>query len=129
MNNRMRRLYAEYTRTHKRQFLKSFVIGFGFLSGLWVHIGIDPRSVVAQWLQQLLLTIDPAHSTWFALVFLYGPTVLTFLAIILIYRRAGILGFIAVALAYTAGILLNLTSIPLLLLAVVIGWFAARRTT
>jgi hypothetical protein len=127
MNRRMRRFISDYNRAHRRQFLKSSVIGFGFLSGLWVHIGIDPSSVVAQWLQQTLLTLDPAHAPWIAIAFLYGPTLLTFLSIILVYRRAGFLGFIAVVLAYAAGFLLAVESLILIALAILIGWFAARR--
>jgi hypothetical protein len=83
--------------------------------------------MVAKWLEAFLLTIDPAHSAWISLAFLYGPTLLLLIAIVLIYRRAGLLGFVAVGLAYVAGLLLNTMSIPLMLLALVIGWFSARR--
>ena len=127
MNRKMLRLYSDYHRAHKRKFLKSSVIGFGFLSGLWVHIGINPGSIVAQWLEQILLTVSPENVTWITLAFLYGPTLLTLLSLFIVYHHAGFFGFIAVALAYAAGITLSLMSIPLLLLAIVIGWLAARR--
>jgi membrane glycosyltransferase len=97
------------------------------LSGLWVHIGVDPGSIVAQWLEQILLTVSPENAPWITLAFLYGPTLLTVLSLFFVYRHAGFFGFIAVALAYAAGIVLSFLSIPLLLLAIVIGWLAARR--
>lgn len=127
MNNRLlRRLYYDHHHKRKR-FLKTSVIGFGFLSGLWVHIGVDPSSVVAQWLERFLLTVSLENAPWITLVFLYGPTLLTIFSLFFVYRHGGVLGFIAVALAYTAGLLLSMISISLFFLALIIGWFAARR--
>jgi hypothetical protein len=126
-----RRLLSDYRREHRKRFLKSSVIGFGFLSGLWAGLGVDPGSFVAQWLQTILLAVAPAYGSPITIAFLYGPTLLTVLAVFLAYRRAGFLGFVAVALAYAAGFLLavlHLTAaVILLLLAIMIGWFAARR--
>lgn len=123
---------TDYHRAARRRFLKSSVIGFGFLSGLWAGLGVDPESIVAAWLQTILLSVAPMHEQWITLAFLYGPTILTVLSIVLVYRRAGLLGFVAVALAYAAGFFLAFLNIIagllLLALAFIIGWLAARRT-
>jgi len=118
---------SDYHRSARRRFLKTSVIGFGFLSGLWAGFGIDPESIVASWLQNILLSAAPHYELWITLAFLYGPALLTLIGLVLIYQRAGFLGFVAVALAYAAGFLFSLTSIPLMLLALLIGWIAARR--
>lgn len=28
-------------------FVQGFVLGFGFLSGLWIHVGVNPESEIA----------------------------------------------------------------------------------
>lgn len=28
-------------------FVQEFVLGFGFLSGLWIHVGVNPESEIA----------------------------------------------------------------------------------
>jgi hypothetical protein len=126
-NRRLRLICSDYQREHKRKFLKSSVIGFGFLSGLWAHFGFDPSSFVASWLEVFLLSLNTVYEQWILLTFLYAPALLTFFAIVLVYRRGGMFGFVAVAFAYAAGLLFSLLSIPLMILAIVIGWFAARR--
>jgi hypothetical protein len=114
-------------RNTKKLFLKETVIGFGFLSGLWMHLGFDPSTFVAVYLQKLLIAVEPQYENIIKIVFLYGPIVLTLFSVFMAYRRAGYFGLLAVLLAFLAGLWLNLLSIPLLAGAVLIGFFAARR--
>ncbi len=109
----------------RKRFLKSSVIGFGFLSGIWAGLGFDPGTIVWGWLHGILITADPMHAVWISYSFVFLPTILTAIAILLIYRRAGILGFIATLFAYVAGLLLDARTIPLLIAALIIGFFAA----
>ena len=57
-----------------RTYLWQFVIGLGFLSGLWTAIGIDPEAVILNTLGKAAYIIypDPAIRTLFILL----PTVL-----------------------------------------------------
>lgn len=109
-------------------FLKEAVIGFGFLSGIWTHLGFDPETFVREILESLLVNADPGHAVWIKLLFRYVPLALTLLALILIYRRAGFWGYVATGIAYLAGLWFTLLSIPLLLVALLIGYFAARKS-
>lgn len=111
----------------KKLFLKQTVIGFGFLSGLWIHLGFDPGTFVATWLQHLLISVRPQYESIIKTIFLYGPILLTFFTIFVTYRRAGYFGLFAVALAFLAGLWLNLLSVPLIAASIIIGYFAARR--
>ena len=116
-------------RKHGRRtaFLKQAVIGFGFLSGLWVHLGFDPGTFVYALLQKLLVLSDPIHQKWITLGFLILPVALTLSSVYGAYKRAGVWGLIAVGLAFLAGFFLSVASIALLLAAIVIGYFSARR--
>ena len=114
-------------RTMKGRFLKNAVIGFCFLSGLWVHLGFDPGNMVSNFLQSLLLRFDPQHEVIIKLIFFLSPAIITFLTMLFIYRKAGLWGLIAVGLAFLAGTWLDLRSIPLIVVALIIGFFAARR--
>lgn len=113
--------------SHKKLFLKEAVVGFGFLSGVWAHLGFDPGTFVQEILEKILVIADPTHAPLISLVFRYAPLVLTVVAVILIYRRAGWWGYVATGLAYVAGLWFTLLSIPLLLAAIAIGYLAARR--
>lgn len=114
-------------RNTKKLFLKQTIIGFGFLSGLWIHFGFDPGTFVADKLQALLIAVEPQYETTIQGIFLYGPIVLTLFAVFGAYRRAGYFGLLAVLLAFLAGLWLNALSIALLAGAIVIGYLSARR--
>jgi hypothetical protein len=113
--------------SHKRQFLKSTIIGFGFLSGLWLHLGFDPGTFVYNFLQKLLIAAEPQYTQTIKVVFLTLPIILTCIGWLGAYRRAGLWGVFAVLLALGAGMLFNPISILLLGGAIVIGFFAAKR--
>ena len=63
-----------------RTYIWQFVIGLGFLSGLWTAIGIDPRQLssvyLGTWLIRFTLIL-PIRS-----LFLILPTILLFLSIL-----------------------------------------------
>jgi len=106
-----------------------FVIGLGFLSGLWTAIGIDPQTVIFGVLGNIVDTVysDPAIRS----LFLILPTILLLLSILGAYRRGRLLGLISVILAYFAG-LFSLVSIVTALVflgvAIIIGYLAPNRS-
>jgi len=111
-----------------KTYIWQFVIGFGFLSGLWTAIGLDPEGVILNVLDKAVDTIypDPNVRTLFLLL----PTLLLLVSIISAYQKGRVLGLAAVIVAYVAGlsILVSVTSALLLLaLAIVIGYLATNR--
>jgi hypothetical protein len=111
-----------------RRYIGQFVIGLGFLSGLWTAIGIDPEEVIFNVLNKVVDTIypDPNIRT----LFLILPTLLLLISIISAYQKGRVLGLVAVIVAYGAGLSI-LVSVPsallLILLAIVIGYLASSR--
>lgn len=111
-----------------RSYLRDFVIGFGFLSGIWTAIGIDPQEVLinAVGVAAISLNPDPAVRTFFILL----PSALLLLAAWGAYRKGKMPGIAAVIIAYVAGlsILVSLTTcLVLLLAAILIGFLATDR--
>jgi hypothetical protein len=108
-----------------RKYLWQFVIGLGFLSGLWTAIGIDPEEVILNVLNKAIDTIYPDPNV--RTLFLILPTLLLLVSIFGAYKNGRVLGLAAVIVAYIAGlsILVSVTSaLLLLLLAIVIGCLA-----
>ena len=109
-------------------YLWQYVIGLGFLSGIWTAIGINPGAVILNVLGQATEAIwpDPLVQRLFLVI----PVILLIISIVQAYRKGGILGLVAVIVAYVAGlsILVNLwTTILLLAAAIVTGYLATNR--
>ena len=104
------------------------MIGFGFLSGLWTAIGIDPEEVLLNVLGKAVDAVYPnpdIHT-----LFLVLPTLLLLISVFSAYKKGRVPGLVAVIVAYAAGlsILVSVTSALLLLfLAIVIGCIATNR--
>jgi hypothetical protein len=111
-----------------RTYIWQFVIGLGFLSGLWTAIGIDPQAVIVGVLGNLVDTVysDPA----IRFLFLILPTILLFLSILGAYTRGRLLGLISVILAYLAGLFILVSTVTALVffgVAIIIGYLAPDR--
>jgi hypothetical protein len=111
-----------------RKYIWQFVIGLGFLSGLWTATGIDPQEVIFNVLNTAVEIIypDPNIRT----LFLILPTLLLLLSIFSAYQKGRVPGLVAVIVAYAGGlsILVSVTTALLLLvLAIFIGYLATNR--
>jgi hypothetical protein len=111
-----------------RTYIWQFVIGLGFLSGLWTAIGIDPQAVIFGVLGNLVDTVysDPAIRS----LFLILPTILLILSILGAYTRGRLLGLISVILAYLAGLFILVSTVTALVffgVAIIIGYLAPNR--
>lgn len=111
-----------------KTYLWQSVIGFGFLSGIWTAIGIDPEEVLLNLLGTAITAAypDPTLRT----LFLVLPTILLLWSVYQAYQKGKVCGLIAVILAYAAGlsILLSLTTTVILLMAaLVVGYLATNR--
>jgi len=112
-----------------RTYIWQFVIGLGFLSGLWTAIGIDPQAVIIGVLGNLVNTgySDPAIRS----LFLILPTILLILSILGAYSRGRLLGLFSVILAYLAGLFILIsttTALVFLGVAIIIGYLAPNRS-
>jgi hypothetical protein len=112
-----------------RTYILQFVIGLGFLSGLWTAIGIDPQTVIFGVLGNIVDTVysDPAIRS----LFLILPTILLLLSILGAYRRGRLPGLISVILAYFGGLFILVsivTALVFLGVAIIIGYLAPNRS-
>ncbi|MFY9750572.1 MAG: hypothetical protein WAK75_06675 [Methanoregula sp.] len=108
-----------------RRFLWQFVIGFGFLSGLWTAIGINPENVIITALGSVVTTqvSDPVIRAFIVLL----PTLILIVSVIGAYRHGKIPGLIAVLVAYVAGLVILsavLVGLAVLCVAVIIGYYS-----
>jgi hypothetical protein len=109
-------------------YIWQFVIGLGFLSGLWTAIGINPQEIILNILGTVTESVysDPA----IRLLFIVLPTILLIVSIIGAYKKGKVLGLISVIVAYFSGLLFLLsttTSLVFLCIAMIIGYLATNR--
>jgi hypothetical protein len=111
-----------------RRFIWQFVLGLGFLSGLWTAIGIDPEDVLIAALGSAVTTISPDPPV--RALFLILPTLLLIGSVIGAYRNGKMPGLISVVVAYVAGLVILTSAISGLVLlgvAVVLAYYSTRR--
>ena len=111
-----------------RMYIWQFVIGLGFLSGLWTAIGIDPQAVIVGILGTVVDTVysDPAIRS----LFLILPAILLIFSVYGAYTRGRLLGLISVLVAYIAGLSIlvsTVTALAFLGIAIIIGYLAPNR--
>ncbi len=109
-------------------YIWQFVIGLGFLSGLWTAIGINPQEIILNVLGTVTESVysDPAIRFLFILL----PIILLILSIIGAYKKGKILGLISVIVAYFSGLsflVSTMTSVVFLCIAIIIGYLATNR--
>lgn len=112
-----------------KKFFIEFIVGFGFLSGLWLAIGIDPQAEIFKILQFLINYFfkNQEITFWSSMFFYVFPTLTLIISLILIYRKAKWWGFIAVGLGFLAGVSILASpflAIILLIISFLLGFFA-----
>jgi hypothetical protein len=109
-------------------FVRQFVIGLGFLSGLFTAIGIDPQEIVIRAAGGAVRTIYP--DLQISYLFLILPTVLLLISLAAAYQKGRVLGLVSVLVAYFSGLIILVSlgiSLTLLLVAVIVGYIATDR--
>lgn len=109
-----------------RTYIWQFVIGLGFLSGIWTAIGIDPEEVILNLLGSVTGEIYP--DPMLRQLFIILPTILLLLSIWGAYKKGRVLGLVSVVIAYMAGLSILVAlwpSLVLLLAAIVTGYLAS----
>ncbi len=109
-------------------FIRQSVIGFGFLSGFFTAIGIDPEDAIIAFAGSTITTLYPDPQVSYLFVLL--PTLLLLISVITAYRLGGVMGLASVIVAYCAG-LATFTSLVsaviLLIVAVAMGYLSTNR--
>ena len=85
-------------------FVNEFVIGLGFLSGLWVAVGIDPQAEIFKTFATIIKTLNP--NSGFGLLFFILPIIILICLILLTYFMGGKLGLVAVVFGFVGGLLI-----------------------
>jgi hypothetical protein len=84
-------------------FVQEFVLGFGFLGGLFTWAGVDPEEEIVKGLLRAFL---PNNESMVAFVLVLFVLLSTILGIFGTLAMAGKLGLVVVALAWISGFLL-----------------------
>lgn len=111
-----------------KAYIWQFVIGLGFLSGVWTAIGIDPGAVILNVVGDMVGTVysDPGIRSLLIVL----PTILLVISVIGAYRRGRVLGLVSVIVAYISGLFIlvsMMTTAFLLIIAVITGYMATNR--
>ena len=113
----------------RKSIVRELIIGFGFLNGLWVAVGISPEEWVYNFLKAYINNMPAMMKTIFVII----PTILMILTLITVfktYQSGKLLGLISVGLAFVAGTLIfanYITSGILLAIALILGAIGFRR--
>ena len=84
-------------------FVRTFVIGFGFLSGLFARIGVDPQGLVVSSMLDILKEIDMSMAISFSILFGLLSIIVPVANFIEGYIAAGIVGIAAIILGWLSG--------------------------
>jgi hypothetical protein len=109
-------------------FIRQFVIGLGFLSGLFTAIGINPQETIIRIIGSAVGSFYPDPLVSY--LFLILPTILLLISVITAYLNGRVLGLISVLVAYCSGILILVSTAPALVLlgsAILLGYLAVNR--
>ena len=87
-----------------RRYIWQVVLGFGFLSGLWTAIGIDPEDILLSALKNTADAVYPSPTLRY--LFLLLPTLLLIVSIFGAYKDGKLLGLVSVFAAYISGLLI-----------------------
>ena len=85
-------------------FITDFVVGFGFINGLWIAAGVDPESEIIKAFQQAILQNDPNNP--FIILFPIIPYLVLLATLLAMFKLGGLVGFIMVFFGFLAGALL-----------------------
>jgi hypothetical protein len=85
------------------KFVQEFVVGFGFLSGLFLSIGINPENMIIESLIKALSEINPDVGSIGLLFTILGILIAIF-TLLAAYSIGGTVGVVALSIAFIGGI-------------------------
>jgi ABC-type multidrug transport system permease subunit len=109
-------------------FIRQFVVGVGFISGVFTAIGIDPQGEIIRVIGKAVGSVYPDPQVSY--LFFILPTILLVISVVAAYLKGKALGLLSVIVAYGSGILILVSivfSLVLLAFAVLLGYLATNR--
>jgi hypothetical protein len=107
-------------------FVKEFVLGVGWVSGIFWRVGIDPEAAIFGALRQIYESLVPEpRVSW---IFWVLPIIITIFSWTGAYYLGGTLGIIAILMAFIGGFFYDNTIGWILVIGgLLLGAFSARR--
>lgn len=105
-----------------KKFIQESVIGFGFLNGIWINVGLNPESEIYNMIASGLSAALPDYGTWIVIAIAFLSFGLLIKSVFSAYNIGGNLGIIAVSLAFVGGVILNTEGFVLLIIAAILGY-------
>ena len=106
-----------------KSFVQEFVIGFGFLSGLWIYVGVNPETEIIKSFSSVIQELSP--NPMYSFMFWIIPIIATLASIGGSYALGGWAGLIAVIFAFIGGIFISSTfGVICLIIGVVLRFHA-----
>lgn len=112
--------------TSRSQFVQQFVIGLGFLNGVVMKLGTNPKDEIFKSFSDLIAVFSQQYAEWFTTGIQLLSVTLLVIAVITAYFKGGVWGVLAVLLAVTGGFILGPMGAALLVIAIIIGFFSCR---
>lgn len=109
-------------------FVRAIVLGFGFFSGLWIAVGVDPEIELIKGLAEWANSTKPGLSVFFWMIPVFSSAASVFLA----YTIGGWIGLLAVGFAFVGGLMIIYWTEPaffFIIIAVILGMIASKRKT
>ena len=86
---------------------KEGVISIGFLSGLWIYIGLDPNFLLIEKFAEALGNVNPESAGNIVAFYYLISAIGLIISLIFIYLLGGIFGLFSVFLAFIGGIFIG----------------------
>jgi hypothetical protein len=105
-------------------FIREFVIGLGFMSGLWIAVGVNPEAAITNAFADAVNSILPGSGILIWLI----PIAALVISVLLAFATGGWLGLIAIGAAFIGGIIFikyTVASLAIVSIAIIIGFFAS----
>jgi len=88
------------------KFTREFVMGFGFLSGIFLAVGVDPEGEIIKVLIELLSQYNPELALTYSIIFGIISILILIVTIFASYNFGGIIGLIAIFCAFLGGLII-----------------------
>ncbi len=106
-----------------RSFVQEFVLGFGFLSGIWIYAGVNPETEVIKAFSSIIQELSP--NPIYSFLFWIIPIMVTLISLGASFYIGSWIGLIAVFFALIGGIFVSTTlGIICLIIGVILGFIA-----
>jgi len=112
-----------------KKFVKEFVVGFGFLGGIFLSIGIDPEGQMIKNVVYLFFEDDPAFLARSAAIFNIFSILLLMVTLFTAYKLGRNIGLLAIFFAFIGGFLIfsyYIVGVVLLAIGLMLGYISPR---